>query len=269
MARSCGVEGGVADHVVDHRGDLDARALDAHDHQKDWPEDLWSTLVEGLRPHLTPCLEVGAGSGLVALRLTAAATRVIGLDFNGSMLGRLRQRAPEVPAIQGDALHLPVARGRVGSAVVSNVLHLIPDWRRVLSEVADAVELGGRVLVNLGAGGTAPPQVADVRRRFLSYFDDLDAADGPASDQELDDALGEVRFQPIGSVTASGTTHRSLRDVIERLEHNPFAWPAGVSRQRLTLAADEVRAYALERFGTIDEQLEHQVRVRFAIYERT
>jgi ubiquinone/menaquinone biosynthesis C-methylase UbiE len=260
----------AGERLIDHRGHLDVAELDAHDRQKDWPADLWSSLVEGLQPKLTdPCLEIGVGSGLVALRLWTAGTTVIGLDFNRSMLSRLAERLPDAPAVQGDALHLPFGSATGGSVVLSNVLHLIPDWRGALTEIARVIRTGGSLVVNLGAGGTAPPEVREVRRRFLSHFDDLGSGHGPTTEDELTEALAGAGFEAATPVTASGTTHRTLREVITRLERNPFAWPSGTPREVLESAAADVRDFALAQFGSIDEPLEHRATVRFSSYTRS
>lgn len=258
------------DDGIDHRGELDRVALDAHDRQKDWPGVLWSTLVDALRPHLqSPCLEVGVGTGLVALRMAATGTSVIGMDFNRSMLGRLHERAPDFPLLQADALRMPIPPLALRSIVISNVLHLISDWRRVLGEVSDALPVGGSLLVNLGSGGSAPVEATEIRRWFLSRMPDQWTGYGPSTEVELDEAVAALGFERHEPVTATGMTHRSLRDVIARLEQNPFAWPSGVSRELLSQTADAARSHAARRFGSIDEQLEHHVSVRFSIYHRS
>jgi len=257
------------DRPIDHRAALHRAALDAHDHQKDWPEELWSVLVDGLRPHLRlPCLEVGVGAGLVAVRLASPGAPVIGLDFNRSMLGRLRERAPDCPAVHADARMLPIAPRAVGSIVISNVLHLLADWRVVLREVAAAARTDGRILINLGSGGRAPSAATEVRRWFLAAIPAVGDGYGPSAEGELDEALLALGFDRVAVVTATGSTHRTVRDVVARLEHNPFAWPEGMSRTLLAQTAADIRARALDRFGTIDEPLEHHVQVRFRVYGR-
>lgn len=260
----------TSEDVVDHRAHFDTVAIRAHDRQKDWPEALWSDLVDALATHLDPpCVEVGVGTGLVARRICAPERDVFGIDLNPSMLRSLRQRAPGIPVVLADATALPVATGGAGSVLLSNVLHLIDDWRIALTEVARAVKPGGCLAINLGTGGAAPPEATEVRRSFLAKIPELGRARGPSDEAEMFAALDELGFEQLPPVEARGTTYRTIRDVIDRLEHNPFVWPSGTSRQLLATAAADVRARAQETLGSIDRPLAHRVDVRFSISRRT
>ena len=103
-----------------------------------------------LAPHLptgTTVLEIGVGTGAVALPLRADhGLRVVGIDLSVPMLVRAKERiGPRVA--RGDAMQLPVAGASVGGAVASWVLHLVGDRPTVLRELARVVQPGGTVVV--------------------------------------------------------------------------------------------------------------------------
>jgi SAM-dependent methyltransferase len=93
-----------------------------------------------------PALEVGVGTGVVALGLTELGHRVIGVDLSGPMLDVARRRiGPTV--IQGDARRLPVRDAAFDQAYSVWVLHVVGDVPGVLREVARVLRPGGRYFV--------------------------------------------------------------------------------------------------------------------------
>ena len=64
-------------------------------------------------------LEVGVGTGLLALRLHEAGIAVSGLDLSAPMLAKLVEKAggtPPFPLVLGDATSMPFVQGAVGAA---------------------------------------------------------------------------------------------------------------------------------------------------------
>ena len=99
-------------------------------------------------------LEVGVGTGLLALRLHEAGIPVSGLDLSAPMLAKLVQKAggaSPFPLVRGDATTMPFADRAFGAVYLRWVLHLIPDWRAALAEMARVVRPGGVLVVSLGA----------------------------------------------------------------------------------------------------------------------
>ena len=97
-------------------------------------------------PHAGAVLEVGVGTGVVALGLIKRAYRVVGLDVSVPMLARARRRlGPTV--ILGDAMDLPLAAHGVTSAVSVWVVQSVPDPLRLFAEVARVLRPGGRYVV--------------------------------------------------------------------------------------------------------------------------
>lgn len=112
-------------------------------------KDLLPPSVEGHR-----ILEVGCGSGDLAIGLQASGAHVVALDLTASASQRLRQRDPHLAVLQADALALPFGDSSFDDAVSVGVLHHTPDWRRGLAEMARSVRTGGRVIVMVYAPRT-------------------------------------------------------------------------------------------------------------------
>ena len=95
-------------------------------------------------------LDVGAGTGLLAERLSDLGLGVVALDPFPQMLGQLRQRRPDIETVvaHGDALPFPDDTFDVTYSVA--VMHHIAEpllVRRTLAEMVRVTRPGGRILI--------------------------------------------------------------------------------------------------------------------------
>ena len=127
-------------------------------------------------------LEIGVGTGALAIPLASRDRRVVGLDVSAAMLERLRdkERPSRVHVAIADATRLPVADAAFGGAYCRWVLHLVAGWREAVRELCRVVRPGGVVVVEPGgyAGGW--------REVWLRFVDAL----GPAAEPVGLDARG-------------------------------------------------------------------------------
>jgi SAM-dependent methyltransferase len=155
-------------------------------------------------------LELGVGTGRVALPFLAAGYRYVGVDLSRPMLRELCAKLPSdapLPAlVEGDVTRLPLADGWADVVLGVHVLHLVGDWRATLVEARRVLRRpGGQLLLAEEMGGDeqegdAPPP-AQARRRWrvileaLGYPEELGRpgirADDPAVRAELE-ALGAL-----------------------------------------------------------------------------
>ncbi len=86
-------------------------------------------------------LEIGVGTGRIALPLSAHVKSYYGVDLSRPMMNKLlgKQKGEAIYLTEADATRLPIADDIVDAAVVVHVFHLIPNWKDALSEL-------GRVL---------------------------------------------------------------------------------------------------------------------------
>jgi SAM-dependent methyltransferase len=83
-------------------------------------------------------LEVGVGTGRIALPLARRVHRVVGVDLSRAMLAQLRAKRGGLPVdgVRADAARLPLPDASLDAALGVHVFHLIPRWREVLGELA-------------------------------------------------------------------------------------------------------------------------------------
>jgi SAM-dependent methyltransferase len=121
-------------------------------------DDFAAALLEWLPVGEGPVLEVGVGTGVVALGLRRRGCPVLGVDLSSAMLARAAARlGPRVA--QGDARRLPVRNGSVAHAVSVWVVHSVDPPEALFAEVARIVRPGGRYVVALTNRAPADDQL--------------------------------------------------------------------------------------------------------------
>jgi ubiquinone/menaquinone biosynthesis C-methylase UbiE len=112
-----------------------------------------SALLAG-HPPLNPILDVGCGSGDLAISLAQLGLRVTGIDFVEAAITQAREKAgalpPEIANLLdfqvADALQPSLLRRQFGSVVDSGFLHLLEseECERFVDELAATLLPGGR-----------------------------------------------------------------------------------------------------------------------------
>ncbi len=143
------------------------------------PEELDRTIAR--RAQLAPdedALDVGTGTGIVALHVAPYVRRVVGIDRSLPMLRIARNRTEESGSRNvlmefGDLAHLPIRPGSINVAFCSLVLRHVKQPERAVLNIARTLRPGGRmvvcdVILRGGSGlrgiGLCPDQV----RRWLA-----------------------------------------------------------------------------------------------------
>ena len=211
-------------------------------------------------------VEIGVGTGQVALPLHDAGIPVVGMDLSSPMLAKLREKSEgrsPFPLVQADATRLPFRDRAFGAAYLRWVLHLIPGWPDALDETVRVVEPGGIVLILLGAAGKDTPQ-AEVQRRFAALagisFEPAGLSWGGYD--ELDVAMS--RFGAVRRTLPSFTEveRDGIEIFIDGIAANRYSWTWQIDDPAfLGSVAADVRGWAEERFGPLDQvrRAEHEV----------
>lgn len=108
-------------------------------------------------------LELGVGTGRLALPLVRADIDVVGIDASVPMLVQLQSKASSsVPAVAGDMAVLPFADDSFGGALIAyNTFFNLTtevDQRSCLSELARVLEPGGFAVLEAFVPGPPPQQ---------------------------------------------------------------------------------------------------------------
>jgi SAM-dependent methyltransferase len=201
-------------------------------------------------------LEIGVGTGRIALPLHRRGREIVGVDLSLPMLDRFRAKAaaaglPPPTVLRADAGRLPFRDACVDAVLEVHVLHLVPTWERALEEARRVLVPGG-MLLHAGGGayerGSGSPRDQVIRR-----FDELAAAgDGPprvvgaTSHRQVLEALvamgGRVaELEPVAWEEPE-TYAEALRWVEERVFSSHWRLPDGLWRTAAARVRAEIEA---------------------------
>jgi ubiquinone/menaquinone biosynthesis C-methylase UbiE len=238
-------------------------AVDYYDETKALPPDALAATMDLLASELggsARALDVGVGTGVLALPLVERGLHIDGVDLSAPMLRRAIAKAlprTRVGLTVADATQLPFRDDTFDGAYMRHVLHLVPAWRQVLAETVRVVRPGGRLVVSI-TDYTGLYQ--EIQRRFLLEAGGLPLAvglrpDDPGSLRRAMAGLG-ARVRPLPPVRGMRTltVDRFLTGIEDG--HYSWTWPATDERRRL--AARKLRALLVRRFGNLGRPVEPQ-----------
>jgi ubiquinone/menaquinone biosynthesis C-methylase UbiE len=211
-----------------------------------------------------PCLEIGVGTGRIAVDLARAGVEIVGVDLSERMVSKLRGKSPGALVAVGDATALPFASDAFGGAFACHVLHLIPDWRKALRELARVVRRGGVVLVDTGGQDGVR---GEVRRRFAREAGRDRVEVGLEDPKDLDRAMSEIGATARELEPIVERRRRSLEELISKFEDNLFAFTWSLDAGTRRRAAATVRAWAARRFGSLDAPRDFDMRIVWRAYD--
>jgi SAM-dependent methyltransferase len=199
-------------------------------------------------------LEIGIGTGRIALPLAARVGSIVGVDLSAPMLAQLVAKRGErrVAVLRADASHLPFRAACFDAVVGVHVFHLIPRWREVLAEIARVLRSDGLLLhaaddaasAALGmsphrlAGDAGQRNVGVPRERLETFPEDEGFA-----------LAGPARRIPIA---------RRLRPaaLLDRLAKRVWSATWKLSDDELARIVDASRAELVARFGDLDREID-------------
>jgi SAM-dependent methyltransferase len=247
------------------------RAAGYYDATRALPDDARAALAGVLAAELSGrgrCLEIGVGTGRIALPLHDRGIPLVGADIAPAMLHRLVRNAggrQPFPLLLADATRLPLSGASFGAVLASHVLHLIPRWQAAVDEAMRVLRPGGTLLTDFGGGATMPwsgPSAELMERRGISHRRPGVTAPGGIAAH----LGGAVRPRPLPPVAM--TVGRSLRQDLDRWERQIDAWTWPYTTDQMRAVCADIRAWARARNWPLDQQVEARSVIQWWAFQR-
>jgi ubiquinone/menaquinone biosynthesis C-methylase UbiE len=119
---------------------------------RDRENEIWKELLaESMGPGPKVVLDVGTGTGYIALLLAEMGHRVTGIDFSTNMLEIARRKTlkyrTSVSIMEGDVENMPFATATFDAITARYVLWTLAQPRTALKEWTRVLKPGGRVVI--------------------------------------------------------------------------------------------------------------------------
>ncbi len=184
---------------------FDARVATQYDALRGHPSHVSGEIGRAIAAVVGPgarVLELGVGTGRIALPLAGAGCRVVGIDLSAQMLAALSRQCSADPTLQielvrGSIAALPFQPASFDAALAVHVLHLVADWQQTLDRMLNVVRAGGCIV--LGRDWVDPTSMAgQIRMAFRHGVMDLGYnTAAPAAGRALDEALRARGVEPL------------------------------------------------------------------------
>lgn len=240
------------------------RAADYYDATRGYPSEVAGRIGQALldaagATRASRILELGVGTGRIALPIVRAGYHYTGIDLSPRMMDVLRDKLRAIPGtaervtlVEGDITDLPFAGGDVDVVLTVHVYHLVTDRARVAAESARVLARPG-VLLN---GRDESPD-GDGRREVMAAWDEILRALGWQRPDEARHAstlrvseewrgLGATVDELVGPEwQTESTPAQELESVARRQWSGMWAVPDGIFDE----AVRRLRAWAATRYG--------------------
>ncbi|MGY6555784.1 MAG: class I SAM-dependent methyltransferase [Wenzhouxiangella sp.] len=224
-------------------------------------------------------LELGVGTGRIAIPLARAGCRVVGVDLSAHMLAALAQRVHDsgidgIDLAQSDITALPFREHSFDGAMAVHVLHLVSDWAGVLKQLSQLIRPGGTLV--LGRDWVDPESMAgQIRNQFrqtvLEVGTDMlppgaTAAAPPSGGAAIVQCLMQLGAQPTSRgeiVAAEWQTGLNPRQILDGIRSRDDAESWVLPDEVLNEVMLRLDHYAAQQWPDLD--LTHQVTRRFML----
>lgn len=193
-----------------------------------------------------PVVEIGVGTGLIALGLAELGRSVLGIDVSFEMISRAHERIGPGVAV-GDAHRMPVAEGSIAAAYTVWVLHLV-DTDTTMREIHRVLRPGGTYLAAGPARETEPRD--ELERIMRGMFEELRGGPAPDRPEGVAAAAARAGLSGVGvHGGAPGSWTTSVGEVIRLIETRSYSILWDLPEERRQAVVDP----ALERLRALPD----------------
>jgi SAM-dependent methyltransferase len=245
------------------------RAADYYDETRSLPEDIAGRVTELISCHLggRRALEIGVGTGRMAIPLAATGNEIFGIDLSLPMMAKLVKKAGGnslVPVVQADATRLPFGDGTFQAGLIFHVLHLIPSWQDAVAELVRVLNRPGVLIVEVGEWRTG--LYREIHDRFAAASGLEKRELGLGDFAELDEVMATAGAAGSDAGEVAGTIEVPAETLVSRLEQGLYSFTWRLTAEQLAQAGAAVRRWLNEEFGS-DVVVPADLRVQLRRYD--
>lgn len=240
---------------------FDKRVAGIYDLQRVHPADVSPQIGRTIADYVgqgAHMLEIGIGTGRIALPVVKAGCQVVGIDLSAQMLEYVASQegnddTQPLYALQSDMHHLPFPDNSFDAVMAIHVLHLAKDWQVVMKEIARVLKPDG--LFIQGKDWIDPASVVGqlrdtLRMRVVAMAPHMMPPAAQVSKADLIKQLGgrETEEKVAAEWVLQVSANDRLRDVENRMDAESWILPDDL----FDAVLNQLREYAAETWEDLD-----------------
>lgn len=198
-------------------------------------------------------LDIGAGTGRVAIPLATQRCRVVALEPASGMVEQLRRKDGDgrVQPLVAEGSALPFPPGSFNVVVIARLLYLTPDWRAILDEACRVLSISG-ILLHEWGNGEADEEWVRIREEARRLFERAGVTapfhPGVRSETDVDEHLATLGMVQDGEVAMGPGPTITLGEFLRRLTEGELSYIWNVPEHVRTAALPNLRRWSEQTF---------------------
>ena len=190
--------------------------------------EIYDQIVATLKCKGEIILEIGAGTGAIAIPLAESGYNVMAMDISIEMLDNFRRKNNMTPVFQANALQLPIQTGSVKSVIVSETLHHLPEKHKFLDEIRRVLAKDG--IIFIFEPQKLPSGLDWIRRMVrLIFCPGVHVEDEePIEPKELVNVIKNSGFHIVSIKTTFFFPFSSKSPTIQKVIERVWNWPSKI-----------------------------------------
>jgi SAM-dependent methyltransferase len=243
-----------------------------HRHGAVLSDRLAQAVANRLRPDAR-IIDIGAGTGRVAVALASHGFHVVAIDPAVPMLQKIQQKSGgvRVPAVAAEGTRLPFRKNSADAVVLARLLYLVVDWQDLLLEAKEVLRQGG-VLFHEWGNGDAGEAWVQVREKARSLFQEAGVETpfhpGARSEAEVDSRLSDLGFYRREQIEAGAGPAITLADFLNKIQTGELSYVWNVPKDVQDFCLPQLRRWCESKFD-LDQPAPMPAELRWVVYEKT
>jgi ubiquinone/menaquinone biosynthesis C-methylase UbiE len=241
------------------------RVADVYDATREMPSFVYDRIVDRVVVTTraiaeTRFLEIGVGTGRIAVPFLERGYRFTGIDISERMMDRLRSKVRtkdvDVTLVKGDVTQLTFEDASFDVVLAVHILHLVSDWRRAVREARRVLAPSGYLV--LGYESSQPDAPGnEMRRQWQTFVTEagvsLSSRSGswPAIEADLIEGGSYAAVYRV----AHWEETLAPRSVLDAQRSQIFSHSWDVPEDVLEAVHQRMVAWATDRYGSLDTRL--------------
>lgn len=200
-------------------------------------------------------LEIGIGTGRIAISVAEHVDRLFGIDLSVEMMNKLRLKLSnsrlQIEIAQANARDLPFASEFFDVAYAVHVYHLVADWRNAILDARRVLKPGGKFVVSFHKRDEHSPNMV-LRARMREMAREYGVNTRRPGSQSEDEILGEiVKWDPSPRIVATSVweEEENVAEILDELDRQIFSETWMVPREVMDKVMPRLREWAKEEYG--------------------